>query len=153
MKLFTLVLTILFSMNLQAQEEQAIRQAIINLFDGMRQSDTAKMRASFAPNAILQTVLKSKEGNVFVRTEPLDSFLYAIARPHTEVYDERIAFETIKVDGELASVWTPYKFYVGEKFSHCGVDTYQLVKLHGQWKIVYLADTRRRQGCDSLPGF
>jgi hypothetical protein len=64
------------------------------------------------------------------------------------VYDERISFDLVKIDGELASVWTPYKFYAGEKFSHCGVDSYQLVKLNGEWKIQYLIDTRRKQGCE-----
>ena len=43
---------------------------------------------------------------------------------------------------------TPYKFYVGEKFSHCGVNSFQLVKIRGEWKIQYIIDTRRRQNCD-----
>lgn len=156
MKLVLTVLTIcLTSSCLQAQntEEAAVRKAVTDLFDGMRQSDTARMRAAFAPGAFLQSVMKNREGQVRVMTEPVDSFLHAIARPHTEVYDERIVFETVKIDGELATVWTPYKFYVGEKFSHCGVDAYQLVKLNGQWKIQYLIDTRRRQGCENLAGF
>jgi hypothetical protein len=75
-------------------------------------------------------------------------FLTAITKPHTEIYDERIVFETIKIDGPLASVWTPYKFYVGTTFSHCGVDSYQLVKIEGNWKIQYLIDTRRKDGCE-----
>jgi hypothetical protein len=60
----------------------------------------------------------------------------------------RSVFSTVKIDSDLAMVWAPYKFYVGEKFSHCGVDCFQLVKLNGQWKIQYLIDTRRRQGCE-----
>jgi len=74
--------------------------------------------------------------------------LVAIAKPHTEAYDERITFDLVKIDGELAMVWAPYKFYLGEKFSHCGVDAFQLVKINNNWKIQYLIDTRRRQGCD-----
>jgi hypothetical protein len=148
------VLTLLMSFAAKAQSEEAmVKQTITNLFDGMRQSDTAKMRAAFAPGGILQSVFKNREGKTVVQSEAVDSFLYSIAKPHTEVYDEKIVFETIKIDGELATVWTPYKFYVGSKFSHCGVDSYQLVKLNGTWKIQYLIDTRRRQGCDSLPGF
>ena len=62
--------------------------------------------------------------------------------------DERISFETVKVDGDLAIAWTPYKFYLGDQFSHCGVNSFQLVKLEGVWRIQYLIDTRRRQGCE-----
>jgi hypothetical protein len=96
----------------------------------------------------MQTIAKNKEGNVRVITEPVDSFLASIGKPHTEVYDERIEYNTIKIDGELAIVWTPYKFYIGEKFSHCGVNSFQLVKIAGEWKIQYIIDTRRRQNCD-----
>jgi hypothetical protein len=83
---------------------------------------------------------------VVIENELLGSFLLAVSKLHVEVYDERIKFDIIKVDGELAMVWTPYKFYMGEKFSHCGVDCFQMVKWNGEWKIQYLIGTRRRNG-------
>jgi hypothetical protein len=149
MKSLLLVLTVLIVSSLKAQQDEAqIKQTISNLFNGMRQSDTALLRAAFAPQAILQTVAKNREGKVVIESEPLDSFIAFVAKPHNEIYDERISFDLIKIDGELAIAWTPYKFYVSDKFSHCGVDSYQLVKLNGAWKIQYLVDTRRRQGCE-----
>ena len=136
-------------LKLQAQtDETAVKQVINNLFTGMKQSDTAMIRAAFSGVPILQTVARTREGQTLVRTEPIDSFLVSISRPHTETYDERISFGTIQIDGDLAMVWTPYKFYLGEKFSHCGVNSFQLVRLNNQWKIQYLIDTRRRQGCE-----
>ncbi len=148
------VLTMFISALAFAQsDEEGIKQTINSLFNGMRQADTAMIRASFAPGGILQSIGNSKEGKVVVRSEPLDSFIRFVGLPHAESYDEQIVFETIKIDGALASVWTPYKFFVGKKFSHCGVDAYHMVKLNGVWKIQYLIDTRRKQGCDTLPGF
>jgi hypothetical protein len=136
-------------LKLQAQtDETAVKQVINNLFTGMKQSDTAMIRAAFSGAPILQTIARTREGQTLVRTEPIDSFLVSISRPHTETYDERISFGTIQIDGDLAMVWTPYKFYLGEKFSHCGVNSFQLVRLNNQWKIQYLIDTRRRQGCE-----
>jgi hypothetical protein len=44
-------------------------------------------------------------------------------------------------------VWTRYAFYAGEQFSHCGVDAIQLGWTVDGWRIVALADTRRREGC------
>lgn len=32
-------------------------------------------------------------------------------------------------------------------FSHCGVNSFQLFHDNGQWKIIYLIDTRQRTGC------
>jgi len=140
---------LLISMNASAQrEEDKVKLPIQALFDGMRKSDTALMRSAFAPTAILQTIAKSKEGNVSVKNDQVNDFLQAIARPHTEIYDERITFDLIKIDADLAIAWTPYKFYIGEKLSHCGVNSFQLVKINGEWKIQYIIDTRRREGCE-----
>jgi hypothetical protein len=129
-------------------ETDAVKKTVNDLFLGMKKGDTALIRSAFSRNAVMQTIAKNKEGVVRVLTEPVDSFLASVARPHAEVYDERIEFNTIKIDGELASVWTPYKFYIGEKFSHCGVNSFQLVKISGEWKIQYIIDTRRRQNCE-----
>lgn len=148
MKHIFLILTIISTTAFAQGDEADVKQAVNKLFEGIKKSDTAMIRASFSSESIMQTIIKNKEGKVFVETEPLDSFLVDVAKPHNEVYDERITFDVIKIDGELAVVWAPYKFYLGEKFSHCGVDSFQLVKTNGEWKIQYLVDTRRRQGCE-----
>jgi hypothetical protein len=147
MKLLFLILTISTTTIYAQNDEAAVKQTINNLFQGMKNSDTALIRSAFSTSAVLQTINKNREGKISVTPELLDSFLVSIAKPHNEVYDERISFETIKIDAELAIVWAPYQFYLGDQFSHCGTDSFQLVKIDGQWKIQYLIDTRRRLGC------
>jgi hypothetical protein len=129
-------------------EETLIKQTINQLFDGMRKSDSTLLLSGFTNNAVLQTITKNKSGKVIVRTEELSNFVKSITMPHAEVYDERIVFTKILIDDNLASVWTDYKFYVGDKFSHCGVNSFQLVKVDNSWKIVYLIDTRRKDNCN-----
>ena|SRR5688572_4193144 len=147
--LFVLLTFISISASAQTgnDDQEAVKKTINNLFTGMKNGDTAMIRSSFAPTGILQTIVKTKEGTI-VKTEPVDSFLAQVAKPHKDVYDERISYDVIKIDADLAIAWTPYKFYVGEKFSHCGVNSFQLVKIKGEWKIQYIIDTRRRQGCE-----
>lgn len=128
-------------------EENAVKTTINNLFDGMRTSDSTLIRKAFAPKPIMQTIA-TREGKAIVRTESVDGFIKSVSAPHPEKYDERIAFTKILVDGNLASVWTDYKFYVGEKFSHCGVNSFQLFKGEDGWKIIYLIDTRRKDNCN-----
>lgn len=113
----------------------------------MKNSDTALLKTTISDNAVLQTVVMNKEQKVVVRTESMKNFIDFVAKPHPLIFDERIAFETIKVDIDLASVWTPYKFYLGDKFSHCGVNSFQMVKLDDKWKIQYIIDTRRKDKC------
>jgi hypothetical protein len=62
--------------------------------------------------------------------------------------DERIVFESIKIDGNMASVWAPFKLYLKGKFYSCGVNSIQLAKLNGVWKVQYILDTRRVKGCE-----
>ncbi|MFL5740756.1 MAG: nuclear transport factor 2 family protein [Flavisolibacter sp.] len=142
-----LILTITAQQSLAQTKDAGVRQAINNLFQGMKSSDTALIRAAFSSSPILQTIVTNKEGKTVVENEPLDSFIHFISLPHTQTYDERIRFDVVKIDADLAMVWAPYSFYLGARFSHCGVDSFQLVKENGNWKIQYLVDTRRRQGC------
>lgn len=148
MKTLFLILTFVSTTAFAQSDEAAVKEAVNMLFEGMKKSDTAMIRAAFSSRPLLQTVTKNGEGNVYAESEPLDSFLVAIAKPHKEVYDERITFDVVKIDAELAIVWAPYKFYLGETFSHCGVDSFQLIRENGRWKIQYLVDTRRRQPCE-----
>lgn len=46
---------------------------------------------------------------------------------------------TVHVAGPLAVVWLPYDLYVDGAWSHCGVDTFTLIRVDGGWKIVSLA--------------
>jgi hypothetical protein len=56
-----------------------------------------------------------------------------------------------KIDGELATVWTPYVFYLRGQKDHCGVNAFTLVKLNGTWQIQGIIDTRRTENCPDLP--
>ena len=117
------------------------------LFDGMRKGDTALLRTVFAKDMILQSVSSKPDGQTVLTTEKADAFVTAIGTPHKEVYNEQVTFNDIKIDGDLASVWAPYKFYLGKQFSHCGVDVFQLLRTKSGWKIIYIADTRRKDNC------
>ena len=40
-----------------------------------------------------------------------------------------------------------FAFYLDDKFSHCGVDAFQLFKGNTGWEIFQLTDTRKKEGC------
>lgn len=147
-----LLLAILFILSpiyLRAQSsiQDSIKQTINNLFRAMKNSDTVLLRSCFAENATLQTIRKNNEG-YFVKGNDLQGFTAFVGSSAKGDVDEQITFsEKILIDGPLASVWTPYKFYFKGKFSHCGVDSYQLLRTPQGWKIVYLIDTRSSD-CD-----
>ena len=149
LQLFPFVLLLICSRPAVAQhsEEEAVKSAIRQLFDGMKLGDSAMVKAAFYENPVLQTALTAKDGSLRLVTASLEKFLTAVGTPHTDVWDERISFSKILVDGPLASVWTPYSFYLNGKFAHCGVNSFQLFKSPKGWKIIYLVDTRRKDDC------
>ena len=136
---------------LAAQGDERDVLAVVNqLFDGMRARDTGKMRSLLHPQARMASP-GMRNGAFVVTVEPPDSWLAQIARSTGPALDERITGAEVKVDGALASVWAGYSFFIGERFSHCGVDAFHLVRMPEGWRIIDLADTRRREGCAAAP--
>lgn len=136
-----------FQANAQSDEEQ-VKAVIKNMFDGMRAKNADQVGAAFAPDALMQTIQSKPEGNQ-VASNAVADFVKRIASTPAETnLDERILDYQIKVDGAMASAWTPYRFYVNGNFSHCGVNSFQLVKMAEGWKIVYIIDTRRKEPCE-----
>jgi hypothetical protein len=149
MKCFLILLTALsVTIISKAQSaEDSVKAVINNMFAGMMNADAALFRSVFSDKAIMQTISSTPEAGTVVRTESLEVFTNFVSQLKKDSADERITFETIKIDGPLAIAWTPYNFYHNGKFSHCGVNSFHLVRFNGVWKIQYLIDTRRRQGC------
>jgi len=121
----------------------AVQQVVQNMFIAMKNSDTVLLKTCFSNNVIFQTIV-NKAGEVSVKTESLQDFINSIGKQPVGSLDEQIKFESVKVNRELASVWTPYQFFYKEKYSHSGVNSFQLVKLKEGWKIQYIIDTRYR---------
>ena len=139
----------MFIMASKAQNaEDSVKASVNQLFEGMKNVDPELIRNSFADSAVLQTIVRSQDGKVSIRNESVAAFASSISKQTKGALDEQIQFESVKIDGDLASVWTPYKFYFSGKLSHCGVNSFQLVRVKGVWKIQYLIDTRRRTGCE-----
>lgn len=136
------------TMTIAQSAEDSVKAVVNQLFEGMKNSDSGAIRNSFADSAILQTIGRNQAGQTIIRTDAVSAFAQQVAKMQKGAADERITFETVKIDGPLALVWTPYKFYFNGKLSHCGVNSFQLVRINGYWKIQYLIDTRRRQGCE-----
>jgi hypothetical protein len=101
------------------------------------------LKSVFSPTIVFQSVAV-KDGRTWTKNEDADAFASYVGKQQPGVLDEQIRFESIRMDGPLASVWTPYSFYAGGKYSHCGVNSFQLVRFPDGWKIQYIIDTRRK---------
>lgn len=140
---------LVFSINLGAQSERAaVKRVVLDLFDAMRSADTIKLKECFYSRDIpLFTSFKNQDGNYELKKGSLTEFIKSVGTPHDEIYDERLGSYSIHIDEGLASMTVDYYFFIGNTFSHCGVDFFEFYKTAEGWKIIFLSDTRRNR-CD-----
>lgn len=149
MRIFSILVFLLFSLNSNAQNE-AIKNTINNFFQGLQNGDTITLKKTIHSGLTLQTISTNKEGEIILKSETKSKFLKGVSTKNSEdIWEEKLLSFTINVDGNLASVWTPYEFYFNEKFSHCGANSFQLYRNRGRWEIISIVDTRRRDNCKS----
>jgi hypothetical protein len=133
----------------RAQSAQDSVKAAVNLlFTAMKNADSAQLVAAFDDSAVLQTIIVDSAGKTTARSYPVAEFAMAIGRLPKGAADEQVRIETLKVNGPLAQVWAPYHFYYNGTLLHCGVDAFQLIRVNGVWKILYIVDTREKGRCE-----
>ena len=146
--IFTIAL-LAFLCTARAQSGQdSVRAAVNLLFTAMKNADSVQLKAAFDDSAVLQTIVVDKDGKTTARSYPVAEFAQAIGKLPKGAADEQIRFESLKMDGPLAMVWAPYHFYYNGTLLHCGVDSFQLIRVNGVWKILYIVDTRKKGDCD-----
>ena len=97
------------------QQNTDIEKPIRNLFLGMKNADPELVKSAFAESAVLQTI--TKDGTV--KSDSISDFIASVSKFTKGDLDERIIVEAIHTDGNLATVFTPYSFYLKGKLSHC----------------------------------
>jgi Putative lumazine-binding len=146
--LFLIAILCTVLVNAQTDETANVKAAIDTFFEGFHKGDTTLMKTVMMDKFMTQTAFKNKDGKDVLRTDDSSKLIEAIGkRPVDQKWDERLKDYIIKVDGNMANAWTPYEFWFNGNFSHCGVNSFQLFHDNGQWKIIYLIDTRQREGC------
>lgn len=136
---------VLVIISVVANAQNGVGKPIVKMFDAMRAHDAASLRAQFTSNAQLQR-LKS---NGAIVNNDIDKFALAVSKSTKYLDEQLLAIKTHQSDN-LASAWTPYVFYIDGEISHCGVNSFQLVKVDKQWKIQYLIDNVHSGDCKAF---
>ena len=130
-------------------EHLEIEQTIRTFFEGFHNQDTIMMKSVLFEQVHLQTIGFNNESHlVKITEESIPKFLKSIVSIPKEVsFEEVIHDYSIQSDGLLGTAWTSYIFILNNIPSHCGSNSFQLVKTEEGWKIFSITDTRKREGC------
>jgi hypothetical protein len=150
-----LALTICLSSSILAQaptsdaEKAAVVAAVQKFFDTMATGDVEGARTVLMPDGQFFSV-REQDGKPVWRARSVAAYLDDLGK-RTPDSRERMWSPEVRIRGPIASVWTPYDFWVAGKFSHCGIDAFDLIRTPEGWKIATGVYTVERQGCTPSP--
>ena len=125
----------------EASEEKAVLAVVQKFFDALAARDADAMRAVLTPEGRYYSV---RDGAVAGASH---AELAARLPAGKEKLLERMRNPRVTIRRGIAAVWTEYDFHRDGKFSHCGVDSFNLVKMPEGWRIAGLIYTVEPQGC------
>ena len=120
-------------------DEQAVLVPINEMFDGMAKRDAAAIKAPTLPGGTMVLMRDGKPTQI-----TFEAFAERVGKPGKTQIEERIHDPLVRIDNDLAMVWTPFDFLVDGKVDHCGTDLFNLVRTDGKWLIASVADTGRK---------
>jgi hypothetical protein len=140
---FALSTLMVFAQNTKNEDTNAASEIPDRLFAAMKAKSFEDIRAVFTPEGQLVAIDKSRDGKGISKTRVFtaESFAKAISEAKGADFIEKMFNKDVRITGDLAIVSGRYTFYVGEKFSHCGTNTFNLVRTDAGWKIANAAST------------
>lgn len=133
-----------FAQNSKSDDLKNVSQVPDKLFAAMKAKNFEEIRAIFTPEGQLVAIDKPRDGGNGIsktRVFTAESFAKTISEAKGADFIEKMLDKNIKISGDLAVVSGRYTFYVGEKFSHCGTNTFNLIRTENGWKIANAAST------------
>jgi hypothetical protein len=152
----TIIAATLLSVSVAAQPAQryeddkaAVVATVQKFFDTMTSRDVEGARRVLMPEGRMFSV-REQNGQQAARASTVEDYLKGLGERKQD-YRERMWNPEVRIHGGIASVWTPYDFWAEGKFSHCGIDIFDLVKTADGWKIASVTYTVERTGCAPSP--
>lgn len=134
----------------QEDERGAIIETVEGFFTAIRTADKRLLESILVPNSLNISTSEVDGGTTQFTTLTHENMVSVLTRPG-RLAIERAWDETILIQGSIAIFWAPYDFHVDGEFSHCGVDSFQLIKKGDKWLITNASWTREIETCQKSP--
>ena len=135
----------------QARPDSAITATIDRLFDAMKKTDTAAVRAAFLAGGRVIVMPAANAPAERVTALSLDDFVKFTGNNVPGSWIERAWNPLTSTSGSLGNVWFDYDIYRNGALTQCGSNSVQLQRSGAEWKIVSMAFSARNAGCPLHP--
>jgi Putative lumazine-binding len=129
-------------------EREAVLTAVQAFFDTMTARDVEGARKILQPQGRFHAT-RIRDGKPEIRSFSNEEYFADLQSSKTRM-QERIWNPDVRIHGSIATVWAAYDFWIDGKFSHCGIDAFDLIKTEDGWKLaggVYTLESR----CEPSP--
>ena len=134
----------------QSDDEKLVRATAEQFFLAIETKDRALLKSIMVPGSLNISTQELQNDQAKITTLNYASMIDLLTGAGNEK-KERAWDETILVQGHIAVYWAPYDFHVDQKFTHCGIDSFQLIKKEGRWLISNASWTRETLNCPTSP--
>lgn len=133
----------------EAPEKTEVVMAVQTFFDAMTAGDSAAMSVVLVADGQYHRIRDDARG-ASTQRNTFAEFLRGLPSTRGQLL-ERMWDPFVLQHGPMAVLWAPYDFYVDRERSHCGVDTFTLVKTATGWKITSILYTVEQTNCPVSP--
>jgi hypothetical protein len=127
-------------------EDVEVLAAVQRFFDAVEQRDVAAMSRTVDADG-LATAVRLTDGAETRKVNWHWPSYFENVRASKGVLVEKLFNPEVRIERDIASVWARYELIVDGKFSHCGVDHFDMVKRGGEWRVYNLTWTNQKTGC------
>ena len=154
----SILLTALFlyapNAHAQSSDLEAVLAVTQKIFDAVHSQNQDDWRAIQLPEGTTLSLRSGKEiqnnaSNLNLARNK--DFVARLVKNESDYLERWTAEPTVMIRGPIAVVWGEYEFWIDGNFSHCGVDSVDLVKLDGEWKMANIMWTVELENCPTDP--
>ncbi len=150
-KFFVLALILSVNYNTSAQDDEAqILATVDKFFAALGEHDMGALREITIEDT-LHISTRPIEGITNYGIRNNEELIASFSTPTESVWLERYWDETVLIREDIAVFWAPYDFHIDGNFSHCGIDSFQLLKREGFWLLSNMSWTMETENCATSP--
>lgn len=147
-------LTITGNANAEDKERDALLALMDQAFAAVSSRDPDDMRAiqlAEGTSISFRPLPNGKPGELEMRFATNEALAAGAVDDGHKFVERWTGDPTVLIRGPIAVVWGEYEFLIDGVFSHCGIDSADLVKVDGHWKIANWMWTVEKDNCPTAP--
>ena len=123
--------------------------SVETFFDAMANNDWDRAATVMVHDAVLYGY-RMQDGQVWLSRMTVAEYLESMAQRDDQLL-ERIWDVEVLEHNRLATVWTPYDFWLNGEFSHCGTNSFSLIRDESGWRIAGVVYSIETETCKPSP--